>query len=94
MISSYLAMQNAIFARNIATSQMVQSASSMLSSVSFGDSQPLKPSFAKADGFELQNKVNETKVSVLDKLISALEKRLGNNIKRSTPKYGGVDYKA
>ncbi len=94
MISSYLAMQNAILARNVATSQMVQNSAHMMSSISFGNSQPLKPSFAQADKFELQNKANETKVSVLAKFIEAMEKALGKNIERSTPKYGGVDYKA
>ena len=94
MITSYGAMQNAILARNIATSQMVQNSSQMLSAVSFGNSQPLRPSFAQADCFELQNKANETKISVLNKLIEALEKKLAGDIKRSTPKYGGVDYQA
>ena len=94
MISSYLAMQNAILARNVATSQMVCNSANMMSSLSFGNSQPLKPSFAQADRFELQNKANETKVSFLAKYIEAIEKALGKNIERSTPKYGGVDYKA
>ena len=94
MISSYLAIQNAVLARNVATSQMVQNSANMMSSFSFGNSQPLKPSFAQADRFELQNKANETKVSFLAKYIEAIEKALGKNIERSTPKYGGVDYKA
>ena len=94
MISSYLAMQNAILARNVATSQMVRNSANMMYSLSFGNSQPLKPSFAQADRFELQNKANETKVSFLAKYIEAIEKALGKNIERSTPKYGGVDYKA
>ena len=94
MISSYLAMQNAILARNVATSQVVRNSANMMSSLSFGNSQPLKPSFAQADRFELQNKTNETKVSFLAKYIEAIEKALGKNIERSTPKYGGVDYKA
>lgn len=94
MISSYLTMQNAILARNIASSQMVQSSSNMLSAVSFGNSQPLRPSFAQADNFEMQNKANATKITVLDKLIAALEQKLGKDIQRSTPKYGGVDYLA
>ena len=94
MITSYGAMQNAILARNIATSQMVQASSNMLSSLSFGNSQPLKPSFAQADRLELQNKANETKITVLNKWIEALEAAMANKIKRSTPKYAGLDYKA
>ena len=53
MISSYLAMQNAILARNVATSQMVRNSANMISSLSFGNSQPLKPSFAQADRLKL-----------------------------------------
>ena len=92
MFTSYMAIQNAVLSRNIATSQMVQNSSKMLAS--FGNSQPLRPSFAQADSFELQNKANETKVTVLDKLLEAMEKRLAKDIDRSTPKYGGVCYKA
>ena len=92
MISSYMAIQNAILSRNIATSQMVQNSSRMLAS--FGNSQPLRPSFAQADSFELQNKANETKVTVLDKFLDAIEKKLAKDIDRSTPKYSGVCYKA
>ena len=94
MITSYGAMQNAILARNIATSQMVQASSNMLSALSFGNSQPLRPSFAQADCFELQNKANETRISVLNKWLEALEAGIAKNIKRSTPKYSGVDYQA
>lgn len=92
MISSYMAIQNAVLSRNIATSQMVQNSSRMLAS--FGNSQPLRPSFAQADSFELQNKVNETKVSVFNKFLEAIEKKLAKDIDRSTPNYGGVCYKA
>ena len=94
MLTTYLAMQNAILAQNIATSRMVRNSSNMLSSIAFGNSQPLKPSFAQADRLEMQNKADETKISVLKKLQEALEKALGKNIKKSTPKFGGVDYKA
>lgn len=94
MISSYLTMQNAILARNIASSQMVQSSSNMLSAVSFGNSQPLRPSFAQANNFEMRNKANATKMTVLDKLISAINKKSGKDIQRSTPKYNGVNYLA
>ncbi len=94
MISSYLAIQNAVLARNVATSQMVQNSANMMSSLSFGNSQPLRPSFAQADRFELQNKANETKVSYLTNFMEAMEKALAKNIARSTPKFGGVDYKA
>ncbi len=95
MLTSYLAMQNAIAANNMAQSRMMQSSSNMLSSVSFGDSQPLRPSFAAATSAdELQTKADETKVTVLQKLMDALEQKLGKDIERSTPKYGGLDYKA
>ena len=94
MLSSYLAMQNAILSRNMAQSQMVQASSRMLSSLSFGNSQPLRPSFAQADMFELSNKANETKISVLSRLIEAYEKALGKKIKSSVPKYGGINFKA
>jgi len=94
MLTSYSALQNAVLARNIATGQMIQASNNLMSSISFGNSQPLKPSFAQADIFELQNKSNETKVGILNKLIEAYEKALGNKINRSTPKFGGVDYKA
>lgn len=94
MLTTYLAMQNAILAQNIATSRMVRNSSNMLSSIAFGNSQPLKPSFAQADRLEMQTKADETKISVLKKLQEALEKALGKNIKKSTPKFGGVDYKA
>ncbi len=97
MLSSYLAMQNAILARNIAVSRMMQSSDSMMSQVSFGNSQPLKPSFSQAlaaDRAELQMKSDETKISVLQKIIDAINEKLGKDIKRSTPKYAGVNYKA
>ena len=94
MISLYLAMQNAILTKNIAQSQMIQSSNQMLNSLSFGNSQPLRPSFAKADMLELSNKANETKISVLSRLIEAYEKTLGKKIKSSVPKYCGLNYKA
>ena len=94
MISSYLTMQNAILARNMATSQMVSASNNMLSSLAFGNSLPLRPSFAQADSLELQTKANETKVSFLNKLIDSIQKKLGKDIKNSTPKYAGIDYKA
>ena len=97
MLLSYLAMQNAILARNMAVSGMMRASDSMMSQVSFGNSQPLKPSFAQAlaaDKAELQIKADETKISVLQKIIDAINKKLGKDIERSTPKYAGVDYKA
>ncbi len=95
MLSSYLLMQSSIAAMNNAQLAMVQNSDRMLNSVSFGNSQPLSPAFAQnADSFELQNKANETKITVLQKLADAYEQKLGKDIARSTPKYGGVDYKA
>lgn len=93
MITSYNAIQNAILAQNIASSQMVQNSSRMLSSLSFGNSQPLRPNFG-GDTLELQNKSNETKISILDKIIKSLQSKLGKDIQKSTPKYAGVNYKA
>ncbi len=95
MILSYLTMQNAIMAQNTAQAQMISASDRMLSStVTFGNSQPLKPSFAQADKLELQNKTNETKISVLQKIINAIREKLTKEIKDSTPKYAGVNYKA
>ena len=50
--------------------------------------------FAQADSFELQNKVNETKVTVWNKILEAMEKKMSKDVDRSTPKYAGVCYKA
>lgn len=94
MLTSYLAMQNAVLARNMATSRMMKTSNAMLSNISFGNSQPLRPSFAQANNFELQTKADETKVSILQRIIEAIEKKLGKDIKNSTPKYAGLDYKA
>ena len=95
MISTYMAIQNAMMSQNMATSRMMCAADGMLSTVAFGNSQPLRPSFGlSADTFELQNKADETRVSVLQRLINSMEKGLAKSINRSTPKYGGVDYKA
>lgn len=93
MISSYLAMQNAILSQNIATSRLVSNSNRMLSAASFGNCQPLKPSFC-ADTLEIQNKTNETQISVFKKIYDAITEKLGKLIKKSTPKYSGVDYKA
>ena len=89
MLSSYLAIQNAILARNTAVRQMMN-----LSNISFGNSLPLRPAFGQYDQTELQNKANETKVSVLNKFIDAINKKLSKDIDRSVPKYCGIDYKA
>ena len=94
MLTSYLAMQNAILARNMATSRMMNVSQSLIPSVSFGASQPLRPSFAQANHSELQMKADETRISVLQKLIEAIEKKLGKDIEKSTPKYSGVNYLA
>ncbi len=94
MISTYLAIQNAILARNMATTRLMQNSNQMLANISFGNSQPLMPSFAGSDVLELQNKAAETQITVYDKLIDSLNKALKKNIDRSTPKFGGVDYKA
>lgn len=101
MLSSYLTMQNAMMAQNNAQARMISASDRMMSSVNFGASQPLQtqgtiPSFsaAQADSFELQNKADETKVSVFKKIAEAIEAKLGKDIKRSTPKYGGVDIQA
>ncbi|MBQ3642094.1 hypothetical protein II906_09260 [bacterium] len=93
MITSYYTMQNALMQNNLAQAQMMQASNAMMSPVSFGNSQPLKPSFT-GDTFELQNKQNETKVSVFQKLYDAIQKKLGKDIDRSTPKYGGINYTA
>ena len=94
MITPYMAMQNAILAQNMTAARMMQSSNAMLSTVGFGNSQPLRPSFAQADSFELQQKSDETKYTALQHMIAALEKSIGKSIARSTPKYGGLDVKA
>ena len=92
MIAPLLAMQyNSISTINSAQASMMNNASA----ISFGASQPLRPSFGlNADVFELQNCVNETKVSVAQNMYEAIKKAIAKNIARSTPNYGGVDYKA
>ena len=92
MIAPLLAMQyNSISTINSAQAAMMSNASA----ISFGASQPLRPSFGlNADVFELQNKANETKVSVAQSMYEAIQKAIAKNIARSTPNYGGVDYKA
>ena len=95
MLSSYLYLQNSIAAMNTAQLSMVQNSDRMLNSISFGNSQPLEPAFKQnSDTLELQNKANETKVTVLQKLIEAMDEKLGKDIKKSTPKYAGLDCKA
>ncbi len=93
MISTYFAMQNALIGQNIAASKMMGASNAMLSSIGSG-CQPIKPSFGGADTFELQTKANETKYTVLQKTMEALEKSLGKKIARSTPKFGGLDIQA
>ena len=92
MIAPLLSMQyNSISTINSAQAAMMNNASA----ISFGASQPLRPSFGlNADVLELQNKANETKVSVAQRLLQAIEEAMAKNIARSTPKYGGIDYKA
>lgn len=92
MISSLMFMQNAILSRNIAQAEMFSNCEKMLSSISFGNSQPLKPSFT-GDILELRNKINETKITRANKLIESMDKLIAQKIKRSTPKYSGLDSK-
>jgi hypothetical protein len=91
MISSYLTMQNAILARNMATSNMMQVSKNMLSSASFGNSQPLRPAFAQYTNNELQAKSDETKISILQKIINSVQQKFGKEVKKSTPNYSGVN---
>ena len=92
MIAPLLSMQyNSISTINSAQAAIMNNASE----ISFGASQPLRQSFGlNADVLELQNKANETKVSVAQRLLKAIEEAMAKNIARSTPKYGGIDYKA
>ncbi len=95
MLTTYLAMQNAVLANNMAVSGMMSSSNRMLNTVTANNSQPLRPSFAAASFHdELNVKAGETKVTVAQKLAESLQKALGKDIKQSTPKYGGLDYKA
>lgn len=96
MIAPLLAMQqNSIATSNMAAAQMMMGSNAMLSGISFGNSQPLKPSFAaQADMFELQNKANETQIAVSNSLYDSIIKAIAKNIHRSTPKFGGLNLKA
>lgn len=88
-------MQNAVLANNMAVSNMIGASDRMLGAISANNSQPLKPSFAAAlSNDELSIKANETKATVSQKLMEALQKSLGKDIKRSTPKYAGINYLA
>lgn len=91
MIAPLLSMQSmALNNINMAQANMMNA-----SAINFRASQPLRPSFTQAsDTFEMQTRANETKVTVAQKLLEAYEKALGKNIERSTPKFGGLDYKA
>lgn len=95
MLSSLLAMQNAMTVNNMAALEMTAASDRMLSSaVNFGNSQPLRPSFSSLCADELSIKANETKMSVAQKLMDALSKKTADDCKRSIPKFGGIDYKA
>ena len=95
MIATYLAMQNAVLANNVAVSNMMGASDRMLNAVGVNNSQPLRPSFAASvSNDELNIKANETKATVAQKLLESLQKSLGKDIKRTTPKYSGIDYKA
>ena len=93
MLSSLMFLQNTIQTRNNAALEMMANADRMYSGISFGNSQPLRPSFA-GDSFELSNLLNETKISVANKRAEALEKYLAKKLQKSAPNYGGLDYKA
>ena len=95
LISSILAMQNLVLSNNMAVSSMMSASDRMLNSVSFGNSQPLKPHFSHSlTSDELNIKANETKAAVTQHLLNAFSKKTANNIKRSAPKFAGLDYKA
>ena len=97
MLTSFLAMQNAMAVTNMAQAGMMSASDRMLnaaSGISVGNSQPLRPSFSGVNADELFIKANETKVTVMKKLAEALEKKTAKDIKNSAPKYAGIDYKA
>lgn len=96
LISSCLAMQNAIMANEVATIGMMNASDRLMNSaLSAGNSQPLRPAFSSSRlNDELIIKANETKVTVLKKLIEALNKKTAKDIKNSVPKFSGLDYKA
>lgn len=92
-------MQNAILARNAAALSMMCAADRMYAAVnnppSFGSSQPLKPALLVSPVCsESAMRTAETKYSVMQHLIKALEKGRNAAIKNSVPKYSGLDYKA
>lgn len=95
MLSSFLSMQSAMLQQNFAQANLMSGVDAMNGAVSFGVSQPLKPqNILAADRFEMSNKAEETKIAVSKRLADAHEKALAANIKRSTPHFGGLDYKA
>ena len=94
MLTSYLAMQNAVLMNNMANIGMMEASDKMMDSVSFGNSQPLKPAFSALSADELAIKANETKSAVSLKFMDALRKSLAKGINRSTPNYAGINYKA
>ena len=93
MLSSFLSIQNAMLINNAAAMNMMNASDRLLNSVSFGNSQPLRPISSFASD-ELVIKANETKITVGTKLLDSLRKRLGKDIIKSAPKYAGIDYKA
>lgn len=97
MIAPLIAQQQSLLAtNNMAVAQMMMGSNAVLSNVSFGNSQPIRPSFSalSADVFELQNKANETKIAASNSLYDSIVKAIAKNIQRSTPKYGGLNTKA
>ena len=92
MITALMYMQNAILTRNNAAAEMLANNDRMLSPVSFGNSQPLRPSFT-GDSFELRNKLLETKITRANKLMESMEKAIAKKINKSAPKYSGLDSK-
>lgn len=89
MITTFIAMQNAINSRNNAILQMYVNTNRSMRSLSFGQ----QAQMLQMDTFELQNHKNAAKISFLNKWLEALNDQLKSSIERSVPKYSGISTK-
>ena len=79
---------------NMSGLNMMNASDRIMNAISFGNSQPLKPTLHALNADELVIKANETKAAVGTKLMDSLRKRLAKEIAKSTPQYSGLNYKA
>jgi len=89
MITTFIAMQNAISERNNAMMQMYANTNQSINALSFGRNAQIMHAYSE-DIFEMQNKVNETKVSILNRWLDSLNEQIKKSIDRSIPQYAGL----